>query len=89
VNSTIAWLLLAQAASSSDVTNKFIYSGEQQVQYCIPSGGAVNYLTQEVILGAFQEPPGLPIARFATFSADVWIVEVHQQDKSLQWQCFL
>jgi len=66
----------AQAASNPDVTNRLIYMGKQQVQYCIPPGESINYLTQEVVLNAFQEPPGLP-------TADVWMVKVPQQDKCL------
>ena len=50
--------------------------GKQQVQYCIPPDESINYLTQEVVLNAFQEPPGLP-------TADVWMVKVPQQEKCL------
>ena len=42
-----------QAASNPDVTKQFIYTGKQQVQYYIPPGEAINYLTQEAILSAF------------------------------------
>lgn len=52
----------AQAVTDPDITIKFICIGEQRVQYCIPSGGAASYLTQEVTLSAFQEPLGLPAA---------------------------
>ena len=61
----------AQAASNPNVINQFINTGEQNVHCCTPPGGAVNYLTQEFILNAFQEPPGLPAAHCATFPADV------------------
>jgi len=59
----------AQVAPNPDVTNQFICIGEQQVQYCIPLVGP-SYLTQIVILNAFQELPELPAARCATFPAD-------------------
>ena len=49
-----------------------------------PLGGAIYYLTQEVIFNAFQESPGLPTAHCATFPADVWVVKVPQQDEGFQ-----
>ena len=76
-------MVRTQADSNPDVTNQFPLIGVQQVQHCIPPGGAVYYLAQEVILNTFQEPPGLPTACCATFPADVGVVEVLQQDKSL------
>jgi len=79
----------AQAVSNPDVTNQFICIGEQQVHNCIPPGGAFYYLTQEVILSAFQEPLGSPTTHRATLLADIWVVEVPQQDECLWLQRFL
>ena len=73
----------AQTASNPDVTNQLICIGEQQVQYCISPGRAIYYLTQEFVLSAFQDPPGLSTAHHATFPADVRVVEVPQQDEIL------
>lgn len=53
------------------------------MQVLHPSGGAVYFLAQGVILD-FQEPPGLPTACCATFLADVRVIEVPQQAESLQ-----
>jgi len=60
----------------------FTSVGEQQVQYSIPPGGAVYYLAQKVTLNIFQELLELPTTHCA-FPADVRVVEVPQQDKSL------
>ena len=75
----------AQAASNPDVTNQFICIGEQQVQYCILAGGAFNYLIEKVILNVLQESLGLHTAHHATFPADVWVVEVPEQNERLQY----
>ena len=56
-----------QAASNPDVTNQFT----SLVINHHPSDRAVYYLTQEVILNTFQEPPGLPSAHCSTFPVDV------------------
>lgn len=50
------------------------------VQYCISPSGTITWL---------KKSPGSPTARCATFSADVKVVEVPQQDNSLQSQCLL
>ena len=83
MNSTIAGgVTTGQAASSPDVTNKSTCIGESEVQHCISLVG-LCYLAEEINLSAFQEPPGLPTAHHATFPADVRVVEITQQDKSL------
>lgn len=83
MNSTIAGgVTTGQAASSPDVTNKSTCTGESEVQHCISLVG-LCYLAEEINLSAFQEPPGLPTARHATIPADVRVVEITQQDKSL------
>jgi len=53
------------------------------------AGRAVYYFAQEVILDAFQDPPALPAAHCATFPGDIRVVEVPQQEDSLQLQCLL
>ena len=78
-----ASLMQPRIQLAMQVNNLLTCIGEQQVQYCIPSGGVAYYLAQELILLALQEPPGLPTACCATFPADVRVVEVLQQDKSL------
>ncbi|KAK4830536.1 hypothetical protein QYF61_011674 [Mycteria americana] len=61
----------AQAASNLDITDWLTCVGDHQIRYCIPSGRAVYYLAEEVIINALQESPGLPTACRATFPADV------------------
>lgn len=68
----------AHTVSNPYVTNQFICTEGQQVQHCNPP---VNYLTQEVILDTFQEPPGCSVAFPDTFPADVSRVEVPQQEQ--------
>ena len=73
----------AQAASNPDIISQYTCAGEQQLQYCNLPGQTVHYFTQEVVLNAFLEPPGLPAAHCATIPANVRVVETPQQDESL------
>lgn len=70
------------AASCPHVINQFTHADVQEVQHRFPSWWDY-YLSHEVILNTFQEPPGSPLACHATFLADIWVVEVPQQDESL------
>jgi len=80
-------IITAQAAFNPDVTNQFICTGEQHMQYCIPLGGTIYYSIREVLPSAFQELPGLP-----TFPADGWMLKSPRRtstcdhDASCSWR---
>ena len=83
VNSTIAWswqplqlLILISPDNSLGLVNN-------RSRAASPSNGGVYYLAQDITINEFQEPPGLSTAHSATFPADVRVVEVPRQDKSL------
>lgn len=66
----------AQAAYNLDVPSWLSYTGDHKILYHIPSGRGVYYLGQEVIFPVFRKSSGgLPTAHWATFSADVRVVE--------------
>lgn len=65
----------AQAASNADVISQFTGIGQQQILHCITLGGAIYCLAQEVVLSAFQEPPGSLTAQHDIFPAFVRVVE--------------
>jgi len=57
----------ARTASRLGTTDELTRVGAQQVQYRIPSGRAVCYQPEEVLLHALQESRGLPTALRAVF----------------------
>jgi len=72
-----------QAASNLDVFNDLFHTGEHQVQQPFTSGWSVQYLNQKVIMNALQDSPGSLAAHHTVLSADIWVVEIRVQDKSL------
>jgi len=73
----------AQAASNLNVSNAFLFISEHQVQQGFTSGRSIYYLDQEVVLNRLQECPVLSATHHATIPADIWVVEIPHQDKSL------
>ena len=61
-------------------TSPFL-AGENKVQHRTSSCGLLYHLEKEVVLNAFQEPPGLPVPCCVVPPTDVGVVEVPHEDQ--------
>lgn len=71
----------AQAASDLNAFKSLLCIAEQQR---FASGGPVQYLNQKVIINGLWETPELLAACHVVFQADIWVVGILYQNKSLQ-----
>ena len=72
-----------QAASNLNLSNALLCIAEPWVPQGFTSGWSIYYLDQEVVLNSLQESLGLSATHHATTSADIRVVEIPHQNKSL------
>lgn len=80
----------AKAAFDLCIPNKHLLVDEKEVQHSSSPHCLHYHLEKEVIINAFQEPPGLPMSHYVIHPADVRVVKVpHEYHDLWTWGCFL
>lgn len=66
----------AKAAFDLCIPNKHLLVDEKEVQHSSSPHCLHYHLEKEVIINAFQEPPGLPMSHYVIHPADARVVKV-------------
>ena len=75
------WVTAAKAALELHIPHQPLLVGENKVQHRTSRRGLLYHLEEEVVLNAFQEPPGLPVCYCVVPSTGVGVVEVPHEDQ--------
>ena len=82
LNSTLM-VTATKAALDLHSSHESLLVGENEIQHSSSPHWLLSHLEKEVIINAFQEPPGLPMPGYAVPPTDIRVVEVPHEDQGL------